>query len=303
MKSVLFLFVLCILPANAQELGYVLQADKIAGDKTGALGVLTASGRDVLVLDEFYETDNSWTPDDLKTIRAGKPGRRVVAYLSIGEAEDYRPYWQAGWKKSPPGFLLTANPDWPGNFRVKYWDPLWQKTILASLDRILAAGFDGIYLDIVDAFEGFERDPVTGNWRDNAVNLETKRTFREDMLAWVRHLADHARASRPGFLVIPQNGEQLLADPGFSEIVSAIGVEDLFTLDNRISTETNLRSELLDTFQKSGKSVFAIEYARKPGPRDHARTEAAHHKFSLLLTARNLDTLGEAFAAQPPAQR
>jgi len=43
---------------------------------------------------------------------------------------------------------------------VKYWDKEWQQIIYgtpgAYLDRILKAGFDGVYLDLVDAFEYFE---------------------------------------------------------------------------------------------------------------------------------------------------
>jgi len=43
---------------------------------------------------------------------------------------------------------------------VRYWDPRWQAVIYGSasahLDRILAAGFDGVYLDIIDAYQYYE---------------------------------------------------------------------------------------------------------------------------------------------------
>ena len=48
--------------------------------------------------------------------------RIVLAYLSIGEAEDYRSYWQRDWSVSPPAWLGAENPDWPGNYAVNYWD-------------------------------------------------------------------------------------------------------------------------------------------------------------------------------------
>lgn len=32
----------------------------------------------------------------------------------------------------------------------------WQEIVLAQLDAITAAGFDGVYLDIIDAFEYYE---------------------------------------------------------------------------------------------------------------------------------------------------
>lgn len=43
---------------------------------------------------------------------------------------------------------------------VRYWEEDWQSVIYGSdgsyLRKILNAGFDGVYLDIIDAFEYFE---------------------------------------------------------------------------------------------------------------------------------------------------
>lgn len=80
--------------------------------------------------------------------------------MSIGEAENYRYYWQKAWKLHRPKWLDRVNPDWAGNYKVRYWNPEWQKIICGDgdsyLNRILAAGFDGVYLDIIDAFEYYE---------------------------------------------------------------------------------------------------------------------------------------------------
>jgi cysteinyl-tRNA synthetase len=76
--------------------------------------------------------------------------------MSIGEAEDYRYYWNPEWKTNQPSWLAEENPDWPGSYKVRYWDKYWQKIIYGYLDKILTAGFDGVYLDIIDAFQYFE---------------------------------------------------------------------------------------------------------------------------------------------------
>jgi len=80
--------------------------------------------------------------------------------MSIGEAEDYRYYWQSGWKVGNPSFLDKENPNWKGNYKVRYWDKDWQNIIYGNdnsyLKKILDAGFDGVYLDIIDGFEYFE---------------------------------------------------------------------------------------------------------------------------------------------------
>ena len=84
----------------------------------------------------------------------------MISYMSIGESEDYRYYWQANWSTNKPEWLDAENPDWPGNFKVKYWNPEWQSIIYGNdgsyLKKILDAGFDGVYLDIIDAFEFYE---------------------------------------------------------------------------------------------------------------------------------------------------
>jgi len=83
-----------------------------------------------------------------------------LAYISIGEAENYRYYWQSQWNNDPPIWLDEENPDWHGNFKVRYWEPEWQNIIYGNnqsyLKKVLDAGFDGAYLDIIDAFEFFE---------------------------------------------------------------------------------------------------------------------------------------------------
>ena len=98
---------------------YVLQADALTKSKSQAVSKLAACGRDWIVLDARFSSDEPWTTNDLSAIRAGKAGRKVIAYLSIGEAEDYRAYWKSAWRTNPPTFLLGENPEWKGNYRVK----------------------------------------------------------------------------------------------------------------------------------------------------------------------------------------
>jgi cysteinyl-tRNA synthetase len=93
-------------------------------------------------------------------VKASGGKRIVICYMSIGEAEDYRYYWQDSWTKNRPNWIAAENPDWPGNFKVKYWDEEWHGLIYKNQDSYLqkstTAQFDGVYLDIIDAFEYFE---------------------------------------------------------------------------------------------------------------------------------------------------
>lgn len=126
------------------------------------LAQLTTTNYDVLILDAFFATEQQLTAEDITALKTKANGgkRQVIAYMSIGEAEDYRFYWDNNWDFEPPIWLADENPNWPGNFKVKYWEQDWQNTIIYNQDSylnlILSAQFDGVYLDIIDAFEFFE---------------------------------------------------------------------------------------------------------------------------------------------------
>jgi cysteinyl-tRNA synthetase, unknown class len=131
------------------------------GSRTTYLQALRGTNYDLLLVDLYYG-DDLLTAQEVASLKAKASGGRrlVVCYLSIGEAERYRYYWQTGWQTGNPAFIDSENPDWPGNYKVHYWDEGWQTIICGDgqsyLARILDAGFDGVYLDIIDAFEFFE---------------------------------------------------------------------------------------------------------------------------------------------------
>jgi cysteinyl-tRNA synthetase len=123
---------------------------------------LSRTNYDLLIVDLFDNDGIELSGEEIRRLQFKKNGgsRLVLAYMSIGEAEDYRYYWRREWSREPPSWIDEENPQWKGNYKVHYWDPDWQKFILgdetAYLDKILHAGFDGVYLDIIDAFYYFE---------------------------------------------------------------------------------------------------------------------------------------------------
>jgi cysteinyl-tRNA synthetase len=146
--------------ALAKNFLYLINPDSFS-DKDAFLNAAGETGYDVLIVDLFYD-GVALTESEVSSLKSKANGasRLVVAYMSIGEAEDYRYYWQTDWEESPPSWLEEENPNWPGNYKVRYWDPAWQGVIFGDsssyLDMILYAGLDGVYLDIIDAFEYFE---------------------------------------------------------------------------------------------------------------------------------------------------
>lgn len=183
--------------------------------------------------------------------------RHVLSYLSIGEAEDYRTYWKSAWGKNPPSFLGEENPRWKGNYKVKYWDPEWKGILFGSpdslLDQILSLGFDGIYLDIVDAYQYYEE--------------RGHETAAEEMVALVKELADYSRKIKPGFGVFPQNAEELgIRFPEYMSLADGIGVEDLFYGNPKPGSASpeewsQERITILKKWRDEGKLVLTTDYA------------------------------------------
>lgn len=136
--------------------------DENYSSKTDFINAVTSTNYDLLIMDLFFDGTTEFTLDEIEQLKKKSNGgkRLLVSYMSIGEAEDYRYYWQSDWDESSPSWMDGENPHWEGNYKVRYWEPEWQSIIYgnenAYLDKIIYAGFDGVYLDIIDAFEYYE---------------------------------------------------------------------------------------------------------------------------------------------------
>jgi cysteinyl-tRNA synthetase, unknown class len=262
--------------ASVRRFGYQLQKLDV---KEAA-----AAPADLLVIDP--ERDGGRLTAAQVTQLQKKPDgskRLVLAYLSIGEAEDYRPYWKKEWRQKPPAWLGPENPQWKGNFKVRFWDADWQALILGRpetpLERIVADGYDGVYLDIIDAFEFWEERGV--------------KDARTRMVAWVRKIAGQARQKQPGFLVVPQNGEALAREKDYLSLIDAIGREDLYFDGDKPQKKSEIAQVEADLqrFRKAGKPVFVIEYCKQAKNAQEAYRRATAAGFVALVTVRPLDRL------------
>jgi cysteinyl-tRNA synthetase len=266
---------------------YQLQGKKGAGLD---LAPIAASAHDLCIIDFSRDGTDEFTPGEIAALRSpAEPNRIRLAYMSIGEAENYRFYWDS----LDPSLVARANPKWKHNFKVRYWEPAWQEVVIhgsaeigaSYLDRILEQGFDGVYLDIVDAFEFF--GPV------EAGGADVKRDAAREMVEFIEAIAFHARVTRahPDFLIVPQNGANILdpawypadtlgpGDPPTPEgmaaqmqtdlfaVVDGIGAEDSFFYgkkkqNNKLKPQGETLAWLA-VWRDSGKPVLATDYVTK----------------------------------------
>ncbi|MCB0732555.1 MAG: endo alpha-1,4 polygalactosaminidase [Ignavibacteriae bacterium] len=146
--------------SQAKNFLYLINSENFS-TKQDFISAVTATNYDLLVMDLFHN-EIAFTPDEINQLKIKQNGgtRLVICYMSIGEAEDYRFYWKTSWSSDKPDWLDKENPFWEGNYKVKYWNSDWKNIIYGNqnsyLDLILNANFDGVYLDIIDAYEYYE---------------------------------------------------------------------------------------------------------------------------------------------------
>jgi cysteinyl-tRNA synthetase len=146
--------------SQARNFLYLINPENYSTKKQ-FIDAMKATNYDVILMDLFLG-GSAFTAaeiDQLKT-KANGGKRLVICYMSIGEAENYRYYWESNWTIGNPPFIAAEDPNWPGNYFVQYWSADWKNVIFGNdssyTKKLLNSHFDGAYLDIIDAFEYFE---------------------------------------------------------------------------------------------------------------------------------------------------
>lgn len=122
---------------------------------------LSETNYDLLIVDLYYGDRPLTTEETARLKRKENGGQRLLlSYMSVGEAADYRTYWQPAWSNKRPHWLAEPNPEWSGSYKARYWSKEWHDILYGSpdayIDRIMAAGFDGAFLDVMDAWQYFK---------------------------------------------------------------------------------------------------------------------------------------------------
>ncbi len=121
------------------------------------INAIAATNYDIVLIDLFFN-EEEWTSSEIGQLKNKANGgqRKVISYISIGSAEKFRYYWKKGWGLHHPLWLKRKYEGYDDEFWVKFWKKDWQDIIYGNDDsymkKILNAGFDGAYLDNVEAY-------------------------------------------------------------------------------------------------------------------------------------------------------
>lgn len=163
--------------------------------------------------------------DFLRELKAS--GTVILAYVSIGEADGERRYWD-GWKptdrapdntaiprtrvNSGDPMFIGEDPGWQGSYFVDAGDRRWQGIMLdEEIPYLLWLGgdrYDGLMMDLVDVVDRYEGRP--GGVR-----------MRRGMIDLVKRI----RGKYPGLLLVPNRGFGIL--PEMAPCMDAFKFEEM----------------------------------------------------------------------------
>jgi cysteinyl-tRNA synthetase len=184
---------------------------------------IVSSDYDMVVIDYITSEENNTDyplAEVIDRMHNAKKPKLVIAYIDIGEAEEWRTYWQPDWRIGDPEWIIALDPDgWEGNYPVAYWWDEYREIWVGEdgyLQGILDAGFDGVYLDWVEAYSD---ESVAAFAEDEGTDSV------EEMIYWVTDIATFTREKKQDFIIIAQNAAELAEYDEYLEVIDAIAQE------------------------------------------------------------------------------
>jgi cysteinyl-tRNA synthetase, unknown class len=222
--------------------------------------------------------------------------RLVLGYLSLTEAEQRRAYWQSEWQATAiekrPAWLLNENPQRRGNWRVNIANSGWHELLFGKedslIDRMLAAGFDGVYLD-------------SGGMLDSDLKHATADQSESEwqLAELVARLTTYARLQHPRFVVMLDDAEVLIDRTPVASAIDIAVKHDVF-FGRNASGRPNRQADIeavtkgLNRVAAAKRPVFVVEHLADAALSATARRRIAELGFIAAITSVAKDTVNVA---------
>jgi uncharacterized protein (TIGR01370 family) len=176
-------------------------------------------------------------------------GKTVVGYLSIGEVNSTRAYFN---NVKAQNLVLQENKNWQGSFFIDVRNPLWTRRVVEELvPKIIQKGFNGIFLDTVDNAPYLEQqDPRQYRGMADAM-VQLIKTIRQNYPA-IKIIVNR------GFDILPRIESEI--DMVLGESIVESQVRSLQDLKKRRPGVTILT---LDYVDPSNRSAVVQTYRRQ----------------------------------------
>ena len=141
---------------DAKNYLYLINTDSYS-TKQDMINAISATNFDVVLIDMDFN-EESFTSTEISQLKTKLNGakRLVISYINVGAAENWRYYWKKKWNTVHPCWMKKKYEGYKDERWVKFWKKDWQEIIYGNdnsyIKKIINAGFDGAYLDNVEAF-------------------------------------------------------------------------------------------------------------------------------------------------------
>ncbi len=196
----------------------------------------------IVVVDYSYDGSDSKALNATEVEEMKSGGKIVLAYMNVGYAEEWRFYWN---KIKNATFVGNDDTRWRGEHLILDFDnPIWENAMHQYVSKIKNAGFDGVYLDGVDAYKSFQ---------DEKKHAGEMVTLLKDVRKWL--------GSEEKISIL--NAYDLYDfDHSIVNLVNYLSVESLFYLKTR-KRRTSYYSSILNEikpFIENGVEVLSVDY-------------------------------------------
>ncbi|MDP8219172.1 MAG: endo alpha-1,4 polygalactosaminidase [Candidatus Theseobacter exili] len=181
----------------------------------------------------------------------------LIAYISVGEAEEYRSYWKS---IKDELWIIGENPNWKENHYIDICNDKWQEIILEKvIPMIISKGFNGIMLDTLDTID------VLCDKAPDKCSL-----YKKAMMDLVKNINE----KYPNLLLVSNNGFSIL--PQIAPFLNGIIVEDINTMPDfkkggymKVpSADRKYKIRIIkELIKKFDLPVFNIDYASQDNKR------------------------------------
>ena len=255
------------------------------GFNASSVNALDAVNIDVSVVGRFDGTGKEWQYADISRLAKKK---WMFSYLAVGQAQNIETYWQSWWTVGNPGWLLSASPTYGGTYEVAYWDADWQSKVFGVIDRIIANGFDGAFLDQSDPYwnPGFPGGASTQN-------MQRSRDL-------VCNIYNHAQSVKPGFKIfVNGGGNQVdLFGSSYWNCIDATAGEHMWYNGTGVVGAAGYRDWTVPVLQRlvgAGKKVFTFDYTNNSSEINTVISTSRSKGFIPTVTDGSISTVPKTF--------
>lgn len=208
------------------------------------------AGSSDLVIIDTQQDKITFSKEQVEMMKVKPNGskRHVFAYVSLGDAENYRQYWKKEWAKKKPVWIGTESKIWKGNYDVtNLMTPEWIDISKSIIDEVVSYGYDGIL--------------IAGLKDTNKTTIK----YLEEMVAY-------AKSKKSELKILVQDLDSLAGNSSFVSVIDGVVKQGLVysELSNgpkgKKNPEAKFRKSLnnLILLKTKEKDVFVVEYVSGP---------------------------------------